>query len=213
MLNFTKKTIGSKLLVFAGGFLLCFVLMLKGCIPLPKCLNGNIQYGTTSDTVYVEKDTTIYKSGKTITIHSTDTVLRPGDTVFIPDTNYNALKIQYINLANLYKIRNIYLDSLQLDTLGKIYIKDTIQYNTIASRTYRLKYKIPIVTNTTIVEPKNQFFLGGGLSIVKQSEVQIQVGGLFKPKKKMIFGLHAGVTSTNKLFYGGSAYYLINKTK
>ena len=192
-------------------FWIMIFLLLRQCNSDNGKCNDKVVYKTVSDTTYIVKDTTIYKSGETITIHDVDTIAKPGDTIFIADTNYNILKKQYEELVNLYKVRNFYIDSLSIDTIGKIFLKDTIQYNKIASRTYSFKYSIPIVTNNTVTEPKNLFYLGGGLSLANKKLRQVQVSLLYKPMKKNVFGVHLGTAIDGTIYYGGSAYWLLNK--
>lgn len=191
-------------------FWIMVFLLLRQCNFGDGKLIDRVVYKTKSDTTYITKDTTIYKSGKTITIHDVDTIVKPGDTIFVPDTNYNILKKQYEELVNLYKVRNIYIDSLPIDTIGKIFLNDTLQYNKIAGRSYNFKYSIPIINNNTVSEPKNLFYLGGGLSLANKKLRQVQVSLLYKPMKNNVFGVHLGTAIDGTIYYGGSAYWLIN---
>jgi hypothetical protein len=202
----------NKFAIFATSvFWIMVILLLRQCNSPDGVNTGNkVVYNTQSDTVYLTKDTTIYKPGSTITIHETDTVTKPGDTIFVADTNYIALKKQYEELAKLYKVRNIYVDSFDIDTLGKLYLTDTLQYNQISGRIYELDYSIPVINTKEISEPKHLFYMGGGLSLAEKKIRQVQVGLLYKPAKKNVFGIHLGAGVDGTLYYGGSAYWLLN---
>lgn len=179
---------------------------------LNKCDSGNndnvVVYKTTTDTAYVEHDTTIFRDSPIV--YSTDTVKQKGDTVFIIDTTYLGLKKQYEDMIALYSVRNIYKDSIPIDSLGYVHILDTVQYNTLQSKTFRLDYSIPIITNTTVLEPKNLFYVGAGFSMAQSKFRQIQANLLYKPKKN-IFGIHIGSSTDGTIYYGGSVHLLINK--
>jgi hypothetical protein len=196
-------------------FWILIILLLRQCCSDngSSGVGGDVIYSSTSDTVYVQKDTTIFKKGDDIVIHDTDTITRPGDTVFIPDTNYFNLKLQYEELALLYKTRNIYFDSIAIDTFGYAYMLDTIQYNKFQSREFTLDYSIPVITNTEVSEPSHLFYLGGGMSLGDSKINQVQLGLLYKPKKNNVFGIHIGAAPNGTIIYGGSAYWLLNKRR
>lgn len=196
-------------------FWILIILLLRQCCSDngSKGIGGDVVYQTTSDTVYVKKDTTIYKKGDDIVIHDTDTITRPGDTVFIPSPDCDELKAQYEELALLYKTRNIYFDSIPIDTFGYAYLLDTLQYNKFQSREFTLDYSIPVITNTEVSEPSHLFYMGGGLSLGDNKINQVQLGLLYKPKKNNVFGIHAGVAPDGTILYGGSIHFLLNKRR
>ena len=170
----------------------------------------DVIYEVKSDTTYITKDSIIFKKGNTITIHDVDTVAKPGDTVFVANANYDFLKTQYDRLVKAYKVRNIYVDSVAIDTFGYLNINDTIQYNNISSRTLKYNFSIPLVSDKIVSEPKNLFYAGGGLGIHNSTIHHIQASLLYKPKKNNVFGVHIGVGTSGRIYYGGSAYWLIN---
>lgn len=139
-----------------------------------------------------------------------DTVSLPGDTVFIPDGNYEKLKSQYLTLANNYGARNIYRDSVQLDTFGYVVVIDTLQYNLLKSRQYLHNYKIPTVTGYVQQEQRRQLYIGGGISINKSLELaNLQVGVLYKTKKDQIYGIQTGISQNLQPYLGISSYWKI----
>jgi hypothetical protein len=139
-----------------------------------------------------------------------DTITKPGDTVFVPDTNYDNLKLQYTNLAKSYGTRNLYRDSIQLDTLGYLVVIDTLQYNLLKSRVYQHNYKLPTVTGYVQQEQRRQLYIGGGISINKSLELaNLQVGLLYKTKKDQIYGVQTGISQNLQPYLGISSYWKI----
>jgi len=130
---------------------------------------------------------------------------------YIADTNYPALKAQYEELAKLFLAKNIYADTLKLDTLGYIAVADTVQKNELLNRSYDYKYKIPTITNTVTITKqapaKGALYVGGGVSGEKTNGINSVRGGLlYKTKKNTMFGVHAGFAG-NQLVYGIDAYW------
>lgn len=130
---------------------------------------------------------------------------------YIADTNYPALKAQYEELAKLFLAKNIYADTLKLDTLGYIAVADIVQKNELLNRSYDYKYKIPTITNTVTITKqapaKGALYVGGGVSGEKTNGINSVRGGLlYKTKKNTMFGVHAGFAG-NQLVYGIDAYW------
>ena len=163
------------------------------------------------DTVYLTKDTVIYKPTLLV---KRDTVFRPGDSIFIPDTDYHRLKHQYETLAKSYSVRNIYRDTLKLDTLGTLVILDTVQYNQLKQHGYHLSYKLPVVTKTIVPEPKRQLYVGGGISTdLAVNNTSLQLGLLYKNKKDQLFGVYTIADGKSHLQLGLSTYWKISIKK
>jgi hypothetical protein len=157
--------------------------------------------------VYFHKDTVIMKY---VTLLKRDTVHLPGDSVFIPDTCYESLKAQYESLAASYSVRNIYSDTLLIDTFGHVLLYDTIQYNRLKQHQYQLKYSIPVVTRTvTIVPPpKAQVYVGSGLSVnASLNKMSLQAGILYKTKQDHIYGGYLLTDGTSVPQFGVSSYW------
>ena len=163
------------------------------------------------DTIWKDVVKTEYKRLRVLV---RDTTFLPGDTVFKPDTNYDVLKLQYQTLAKNYATRNIYRDSVQLDTLGFIVITDTLQYNSVKSRLYEHNYKLPTVVGFVQTPPRRQLYIGGGLSINNSLELaNIQAGLLYKNKKDQIYGIHTGISQNLQPYFGGAMYWKIKLKK
>lgn len=161
------------------------------------------------DTVYIQKDTTITK---TVTRLKQIYLNLPGDSIFVADTNYNTLKSQYESLSKTYSARNIYQDTILIDSLGKVVIRDTLQYNHLQRRSYKLSYKIPVITKTETIASRRQMYLGGGLSMTTGfTDLTAQVSVLYKTKKDHIFGVYTLLNGTSKPQVGVNTFWKITK--
>lgn len=195
-------------------FLLAVIAVLALIIFLQRSCNGKVitepgQPLVKTDTVWLTKDTVITKR---VRIVKRDTVYRPGDSVFIADTNCDKLKLQFERLAKSYSVRNIHHDTLYLDSLGNVFLTDTVQYNAIQKRNYRLTYKIPVVTNTItkMQAPRRQLYLGGGLQIRPGTlQLGMQTGLLYKNKKDQVFGVYTLFDNLQTPYVGFSTYWKI----
>lgn len=166
---------------------------------------------TKHDTAYITKDTTIVKK---TTLVKRDTLYRPGDPVFIPDTNYYKLRLQYLHIVKEYTTRNIYTDTLLLDSLGTVVLHDTVHLNKLQQRTYKLSYKIPVITKTITQPIRRQLFIGGGISISTSfTEPTANLGLLYKNKKENIFGVYTLVNGQSKPQIGVSSYWKLSLKK
>jgi len=195
----------NKILVFVVMCLLFTVaLQNKGC-------NGpNIKADTVTlhDTAWKIHDSLIVKKLKVKEIiHDT---LPPE---YIADTNYPKLKAQYDALVIAYLVKNIYADTVKLDTLGYVAVADTVHKNEIHGRSYKYNYKIPTVTVTTTITkqapPKGALFMGGGVTGNKNGLDVLQGGFLYKSKYDKVLGLHVGINGNNQVVYGIQSYWKI----
>jgi hypothetical protein len=186
--------------------LVCIILLQRSCSSPNKVFvpgENKVLY----DTVWKH---VLKTEVKRVPVLVRDTIPLPGDTVFVPDTNYNKLKIQYTNLAKSYGTRNLYRDSIQLDTLGYLVVIDTLQYNLLKSRVYQHNYKLPTVTGYVQQEQRRQLYIGGGISINKSLELaNLQVGLLYKTKKDQIYGVQTGISQNLQPYFGISSYWKI----
>jgi hypothetical protein len=132
---------------------------------------------------------------------------------YIADTNYPKLKAQYDALVVSYLAKNIYADTVKLDTLGYVAVADTVYKNEIHNRSYKYNYKIPTVTVTTTITKyapaKSSLFLGGGITGNKNGVELLQGGFLYKSKKDKVFGLNIGINGNSNLVYGVQSYWKI----
>ncbi len=164
------------------------------------------------DTVWVYKDSIIYTKPqviKTISIKYKD---RPKE--YLPDTNYASLVLQYNKLVDKFLDSNIYQDSIKIDSIGHVYVKDTVSNNLLKGRSYSYSLKYPIINTYTTSPPKNQLYYGGGV-IGSPVEIinNIQLGVLLKTKRDRIVGINAGINSQGTITYGVSSYWKIKLKK
>ena len=132
---------------------------------------------------------------------------------YIADTNYPKLKAQYDALVVSYLAKNIYADTVKLDTLGYVAVADTVYKNEIHSRSYKYNYKIPTVTVTNTITKyapaKGALFMGGGIAGNKNGVELLQGGFLYKSKKDKVFGLNLGINGNSQIVYGLQSYWKI----
>jgi hypothetical protein len=132
---------------------------------------------------------------------------------YIADTNYPKLKAQYEALVSAFLVKNIYADTVKLDTLGYVAVADTVYKNEIHSRSYKYNYKIPTVTVTNTITKyapaKGALFMGGGITGNKNGVELLQGGFLYKSKKDKVFGLNFGINGNSQIVYGLHSYWKI----
>ena len=195
----------NKILVFVVMCLLFTVaLQHKGC-NAPQIKADTV---TLHDTTWQTHDSLIIK--KLViknTIHDT---LPPE---YIADTNYPKLKAQYDALVIAYLAKNIYADTVKLDTLGYVAVADTVHKNELLGRSYKYNYKIPTVTVTNTITKqapaKGALFMGGGVTGNKNGLDVLQGGLLYKSKQDKLFGLNIGINGNSQVVYGVHSYWKI----
>ncbi len=160
------------------------------------------------DTFEREKNKILIKKGDDI----------PFEKLYV-DTQYLTKDVDTAAILINFFTNFEYKDTLFLpDSLGFVFITDTITQNKIKTRTYNAKVIERIIDSTTILEQiqKNQFFIGPHLTVNKVSLVN-SVGGsiLYKSKKtENIYQFSTGIMSQNGTtvpYFGGGIYFKINK--
>jgi hypothetical protein len=153
-------------------------------------------------TIIIQQDTSwkalIGKTNATTTL--VQTIPYPVEKIekqYLPDTNYQALKKQFEQLRDLYLSRNIYKDSLKIDTIGTLYLTDTTHKNTLSRGSYSYNLRYPTITKIITIKdpPRTQLYYGGELSSPLGQTLgiqQAQVGILLKNKKDNILKLSSG---------------------
>jgi hypothetical protein len=180
----------------------------KGC---EQYENGKPDTTIVRDTVYNTHDSVIVRKVK---IHSTDTTYIPSAPEYIADTNYAALKKQFEALVKMHTAKNMYMDSLKLDSVGYVVINDTVQFNTLQNRKYHYNYKIPLITETVTINnpPKKtrQLYFGAGVNGSKNYGIEtVNAGLLYKTKKDQLYGMQVGINNNGLLVYGVQSYWKI----
>ena len=148
-------------------------------------------------------------------------VQRVRDTLFesyveyYPAEGYNELLEQFQTLKQDLLSRNIYKDSLYLDSLGWVKIIDTVQKNNIIGREFIKDIKIPekttIITNEVVIN-KREMYVGPTLRLLSPTTFGIGGGILYKDLKNRIYGGNVSWDG-GKLTYGVSYYKPLKKNK
>ena len=168
---------------------------------------------TVHDTTWQVHDSLIIKKLKIKeTIY--ETIQTPPE--YIADTSYPRLKEQYDSLVVAYLAKNIYADTLKLDTLGYVAIADTLQKNSLQNRSYKYNYKIPTIHTTTTITKyaplKNQLYLGGGIDGNRAVGVtSLSAGLLLKTKKDNIYSVTVGSNVEGQISYGFRTFWKLKK--
>ena len=189
--------------------LIVIIFLQRACTP--KCPTVT-QVLPIYDTILKHDTSTIHKK---VWLKFHDTTYLPGDTIYKVDTNCEVTKRRFIKLAKQHVVRNIYIDTIFIDTFGKVFIYDTVQYNKLGTRGIVKNYTIPIITKYIKVpeEPKRQLYIGGGLDgtyINKTPMINAAKAGLlYKNKKDQIYGATVGVSINGYLVYGLQSYWKI----
>lgn len=196
------------------------VIVLLIIILLQRCGGGRTPENPTApqitrDTVWVHTDSTITKQPqiiKTITVP-----VEQWNTEYLPDTSSMAILVkQYNELANKFLALNISVDSLTVDTIGKVYITDTVTNNVIKNRKLSYNLKFPTITNTIILpEPKKtQWYVGGTIQGEQGAMIsQINANLLIKNKKDQMLGGYVGLNKSGALQIGLSSFWKIKIKK
>lgn len=170
----------------------------------------------TPDTTIV-RDTVWHESSKTIIKEvpqvGGDEGHVPADDKYIPAGDYDTLLTRFNTLVKELTARKFYKDSLQLDSIGYIVVKDTVQFNSLQKRSYNYFYKVPHVTETVTITkyapPTRQLFIGTGLG-----KDNFQAGLLYKTKKDFLFGAYVAPSLQGvQLQYGVQVYWKIRLKK
>ena len=195
----------NKILVF-----IVIVLMFTVTLQHKGCNAPQIKADTVTlhDTTWQTHDSLIIK--KLIIKNKIHDTLPPE---YIADTNYPKLKAQYDALVFAYLAKNIYADTVKLDTLGYVAVADTVHKNELLGRSYKYNYKIPTITVTNTITkqapPKGALFMGGGVTGNKIGLDVLHGGLLYKSKQDKLFGLNIGINGNSQVVYGFQSYWKI----
>ena len=189
-------------------------------ILLQKCSGGSPENPTapqiTKDTVWVHTDSTITTKPQLIKTIPYAVPIDRWNTEYLPDSNYVLLIKQYETLVRELLAKNVSSDSIKIDSIGHIYITDTISKNQIVSRTTHYNLKYPVITNTVIIPEakKGQVYIGMGIGGVGQDLInKINLGLMYKNKQDVMFGPTLSVEQNGNLFYGIQAFWKIKLHK
>ena len=135
-----------------------------------------------------------------------------------PDTNYAKLKLQYEELRSKFLATTIQKDSLNLDSLGGVGVTIHTSKNKADSVKWNYNIKEKTITNTITIKepykPRNQFYMGGGLSATPNLKITgVEAGLLFKNKKDQIFGLSGGYNPADGTYLKAQSFWKIRLGK
>lgn len=166
------------------------------------------------DTTEVIKTNIKWKKGSDI-VHET----------IIHDTTIKLVNVDTAALLYDYFAKNIYNDTLRLpDSLGYVFLTDTITKNKIEGRKFTAKVKERVINNTTIVKelPKTKIYYGleGGFN---KADVisHLGLGVLINTKADKIYHLGLGVANRTtdgtsgalSPYIGGGVYWKLKLKK
>ena len=195
-------------------FFNAIILILIAVILLQKCNKDNIpaeQPSVKTDTVWVVKQNTVITKPTLV-----KTIPGVSDTSYVPDPNHARLVLQYTKLVEEYLALNIYKDTIKLDSIGHVYINDTVSKNNITYRKVAWDLKYPTVTKTITLPPlrTNQVYYGGGLQGGQGQLInQFNVGVLLKTKSDQIYNVYTGFDANGQAQVGLQAYWKIKLRK
>lgn len=203
-LNEISKHLTNILIVF----LLC-LLLIKSCKNNPYSISSP---KIIRDTTWVHKDSVVYYQPQVFKSVPATSTKEYYTKEYLPDTNYNILLVQYREIVNKLLAQNIYFDSTKIDTIGYVYVRDTVSHNKISGRSVSYSVKYPIIKETIIVPEKKRNQVYAGFSVLGQPFPINSINGelLFKNKLDNIFGASIGITSDSKIQYGVKYYYKID---
>ena len=167
----------------------------------------------TYDTILKHDTSVVVKKMK---IASHDTTYIPEDPIYMFDTSCEKAKETFNKLVKKHVTRNMYIDTILIDTFGKVLVYDTVQFNQLGNRGIVKNYTIPIITRYVKVpaEPKRQLYVGGGLLATKDLMINAaELGLIYKTKKDQMYGVKAQLDFKGNLSYGLQSYWKISLKK
>lgn len=174
---------------------------------------GHVKSDTVTYVHYVYyKDTT--RTRPTLVQRIRDTLFE-SYVEYYPAEGYSELLEQFQALKQDLLSRNIYKDSIYLDSLGWVKIIDTVQKNTLTGREIVKNIKIPektmFITNNVVINKRQMY---GGPSIRRLSPTTFGFGGgiLYKDLHNRMYGGNVSWDG-GKLTYGVSYYTPFKKNK
>jgi hypothetical protein len=192
--------------------ILLIIILLKTC----KGGKGDSGIQVFRDTLWIKKDSTILSKPQVINTIPYAVPIDRWNTEYLPDTNYDKLIKQYELLVRELLAKNIHNDSIKIDSIGHVYITDTVSKNQIVSRTTHYNLKYPIITNTvTLPAPKTRALYGGvGVRGVDKDLINtLHLGLMYKNKQDFMFGPSLDIEQNGNLKYGFQMYWNLTKKK
>ena len=197
-MKFTWERIQSIVIVI----LVIVILLMSQCnggevITEPKIITRTT---TVWDTVEVEKEVYVPKwRTKVVTKYDTVEVLIPQD-------------VDTLSILKDYYSQYVYLDTINLDTLGFITIRDTVTENKIMNRYPDIQINVPTkIIERDIYINNREFYAGIGARTNGNHISWMGLEGVFRNKQGNTFVLGVGTDDENKLSVGGGVHWKIGK--
>lgn len=162
------------------------------------------------DTVRIIKDSIIKKTNLKFT-KSDSIPYNKWDTMYLPDTNYEKLRQQYINNTKELLSRNIYEDSIAFDSSNYVKIFDTLQLNKNQGRSvfFHLTDKTITTTITNQQPKKTQVYVGMSLLGNKTSFLNgVELNIALKTKQDRMYELGSQLINNQIVFRAGIKWKL-----
>lgn len=183
------------------------IVSLIAIIILQRSCSNNIteepKETVVTDTIWKTTKDTVFKTVnavKTEYITIDKEEYKPGESIDTCKTRFN-------NLLKEHLVRTVYSDTLKLDSLGTVVIRDTIWLNKLyGKREYTKNYKIPFVTKTITKkeDPKRQLYVGGNAFM--NNTILLTPGLIYKDKKDRVFQANVGIGFDGSINYGIGTY-------
>lgn len=175
-----------------------------------SCNNVNItpEVKIETDTVYKNVHDTIFRTATIIKkeyVHIDKPEYTSGETI-------DTCKARFQNLLKEYLTKNVYLDTIKIDSIGELVIQDTVWINKLyGKRKIFVDYKIPTITKTItkFEEPKRQLYVGLNGFANKDNVTIFSPGIIYKNKKDQIFQASIGLDFNGTITYGIGTYWKI----
>lgn len=204
----TKSKINFNYVIIA--VLVAIILLQRQCSSSPQEQEPTIV--TKVDTLWREVHDTVTKEVPVYVSIPT----KPGPE-YIPSDNCDSLRQQYLSLRDKHISKNVYVDTIKIDTFGIVQVVDTLQFNKLKKRTTVSNYKIPVIIKETTItkpaDPVRQLYIGGNLFGNRNSMQVITPGLLYKNKKDQIYQLNVGLNFDGQITFGLGAYWKIKLKK
>lgn len=184
--------------------LVIVILLQRSCNDIRP--NKDVEIKT--DTVYKHINDTIIKKVNIVKkeyVYIDKPQYKPGETIDTCKARFNDLLKEHLTM-------NIYSDTIKIDSIGRLIIKDTVWTNKLhGQRKIFADYKIPTITKTVtkFEEPKRQLYIGGNILGNTNSLQSITPGILYKNKKDQIYQANIGIGNNGDIIYGLGLYWKI----
>jgi hypothetical protein len=195
--------------------ILLIIILLKTCKGGGNTDTSDIK--VFRDTVWIKKDSTVITNPQLVKTIPYTVPVDHWNTEYLPDPSSMAILIkQYEALVRELLAKNIHSDSIKIDSIGHVYITDTVSKNIIQGRSIHYNLHYPVITNTiTLPAPKKgQLYIGMGIGGVNQDLInKLNLGLMYKNKQDVMFGPTLSIEQNGTLLYGIQAFWKIKLHK